>query len=73
MQTIAVASVLLSKTDGLNHTSSHSLHYRSNVNENEMIGIATKAALEMKPGFSVHSVLVDMIELPDYPPCESPS
>lgn len=73
MQTIAIASVMLTKTEpgpGFNEsmtTTTHTLHYRSNVNKNEMIGIATTNALVMKPGFAVNSIIVDIVELPGPP------
>ncbi len=62
---IAMASVSLSKRDGYNLLTSHSLHYCQDVNEDEMRGIAIKSSMENKPGFSVDSVLVKVIEIPE--------
>ena len=69
---IAIASVMLSKRIGWDLHTTHSLHYRSDTSEDEMRGIAIKSAMEAKPGFSVDSVLVKIVDITSSPPPSEP-
>ncbi len=63
MKTLAIAAVRLSKREATSTTHTMTMHYRTDVNENEMRGIAVEAAFKAKPGFSVDDVLISTVEI----------
>ena len=65
---IAIATVMLSKREHLTTAMTHTLCWREGVSDRDaMRGIAVEHALEAKPGFSVDSVLVEIITVEPKP------
>lgn len=63
-ETIAIASVLISKMDGDRISIGCTMHWRFGVaNKDEMRGIAVARVMEMKPEFSIEDVLIEIIDL----------
>lgn len=61
-ESIAVASVLLSRNNGTQHIASHTMHWRKGITDpDKMRGIAFEEALKAKPGFEVGNIVVDII------------